>query len=366
MARPAPTATARLPRWERGPAPWWLRLLLPLLAVAITFVIAALLIAASGANPLDVFREMLVTPFTRRTSRLEILVRLTPLLFTGISVAIAFRAGYYNIGAEGQLYAGAMAAALVGPHLGGWSQPAAIAVVLVGGLTAGAAWALLPALLKVYAKVDEVVTTLLLNSVMLLLVGGLLNGPWRDPVSGWPRSPTIADAAMFPQVIARSRVHFGFVVALVLVALFWWVLARTRFGLEVRSVGLGATAARFMGVNVRRTVLIAALASGAVAGVAGVSEVAGIHGYLIEGISPDYGYTGIIVATFGGLHALGVTIAASFMALVDIGSTTAARTLGVPAYLGNVVQAVLLLVTLAVLLLGRYRPVRRRSNEESA
>jgi len=363
---PTGSRRPRLPRWERGPAPWWLRLLLPLLAVAITFVIAALLIAASGANPLDVFREMLVTPFTRRTSRLEILVRLTPLLLTGISVAIAFRAGYYNIGAEGQLYAGAMAAALVGPQLGGWSQPAAIAVMLVGGLTAGAAWALLPALLKVYAKVDEVVTTLLLNSVMLLLVGGLLNGPWRDPISGWPRSPTIADAAMFPQVIARSRVHFGFVVALVLVALFWWVLARTRFGLEVRSVGLGATAARFMGVNVRRTVLIAALVSGAVAGVAGVSEVAGIHGYLIEGISPEYGYTGIIVATFGGLHALGVTVAASFIALVDIGSTTAARTLGVPAYLGNVVQAVLLLVTLAVLLLGRYRPVRRRASEESA
>lgn len=352
----------RLPRWERGPAPWWLRLLLPLLAIVITFLIASLLIAASGANPLEVFREMLLTPFTRRTSRLEILVRLTPLLLTGIAVAIAFRAGYYNIGAEGQLYAGAMAAAFLGPRLGEWSQPAAIALMLVGGLTAGAAWALVPALLKVYAKVDEVVTTLLLNSVMLLLVGGLLNGPWRDPVSGWPRSPTIADAAMFPQVIARSRVHFGFVVALVIVAVFWWVLARTRFGLEIRSVGLGATAARFMGVNVRSTVLAAALISGAVAGVAGVSEVAGIHGYLIEGISPDYGYTGIIVATFGGLHALGVTVAASFLALIDIGSTSAARALGIPAYLGNVVQAVLLLVTLAVLLLGRYRPVRRRES----
>src|SRR5690606_19359560 len=222
------------------------------------FLIASLLIAASGANPLEVFREMLLTPFTRRTSRLEILVRLTPLLLTGIAVAIAFRAGYYNIWAEGQLYAGALAAALLGPQLGGWNQPLAITVMLLGGLTAGAAWALLPAVLKVYAKVDEVVTTLLLNSVMLLLVGALLNGPWRDPISGWPRSPSIAEAAMFPQVIARSRVHLGLVVALVLVALFWWVLARTRFGLEVRAVGLGATAARFLGVNVRSTVLVAA------------------------------------------------------------------------------------------------------------
>jgi ABC-type uncharacterized transport system permease subunit len=366
MARSAPTArAARRPwRWEWGSAPWWLRLALPMIAILVTFALASVLIAASGANPLDVFYELLIRPLTRRTSRLEVLVRATPLLLTGVAVAIAFRAGYYNIGAEGQLYAGALAAAFLGPRLGEWAPPAAVAVMLVGGLVAGAAWALLPAVLKVYAKVDEVVTTLLLNSVMLLLVGGLLNGPWRDPVSGWPRSPTIAAAAEFPQVIARSRVHLGFVVALVLVALFWWVLSRTHFGLELRAVGMGATAARFMGVSVRATVLFAALLSGGVAGLAGVGEVAGIHHYLIEGISPDYGYTGIIVATFGGLHALGVAVAAGFLALVDVGSTSASRALGIPAYLGQVVQATLLLVTLAVLLLNRYRPARRSRREE--
>lgn len=348
-------------RWERGSAPWWLRLSLPVIAILITFLIASVLIAASGANPLDVFYELLVRPFTKRSSRLEVLVRTTPLLLAGVSVAVAFRAGYYNIGAEGQLYAGAMAAAYLGPKLGGWAPPAAVSVMLLGGILAGAAWALLPALLKVYAKVDEVVTTLLLNSVILLLIGALLNGPWRDPISGWPRSPTIAAAAEFPQLVARSRLHLGFAIAVVLVIIFWWVVARTRFGLELRAVGLGRKAARFMGVNVRSTVLIAALASGGIAGIAGVGEVAGIHGYLIEGISPEYGYTGIIVATFGGLHALGVTAAAAFLALIDIGATSASRVLGVPAYLGHVVQATLLLVTLAVLLLARYRPVRVRT-----
>ncbi len=343
-------------RWERGSAPLWLRLSLPLVAILITFLIATLLIAASGTNPLDVFYEMLVRPFTRRTSRLEVLVRATPLLLTGISVAIAFRAGYYNIGAEGQLYAGAMMAAYVGPRLVDVAPPAAISVMLIGGFLGGAAWALLPALLKVYAKVDEVVTTLLLNSVMLLLVSALLNGPWRDPVSGWPRSPAIAASAEFGQIVARSRLHLGFVVALVVLVAFGWLVARTRFGLELRAVGQGPIAARFMGVNVGRTVLVAALLSGGVAGLAGVGEVAGVHHYLIEGISPEYGYTGIIVATFGGLHAVGVAIAASFLALIDIGSTSASRALGIPAYLGNVVQATLLLVTLAVLLLNRYRP----------
>ncbi len=355
--RSAPTSRSLWPwRWERGSAPLWLRLLLPIIAILITFLIAALLIAASGANPLDVFYEMLVRPFTRRTSRLEVLVRATPLLLTGVSVAIAFRAGYYNIGAEGQLYAGAMAAAYFGPRLGEFAPPVAVSVMLLAGFIGGAAWALLPALLKVYAKVDEVVTTLLLNSVMLLLVSALLNGPWRDPVSGWPRSPTIAATAEFGHIVARSRLHLGFVVALVVLVVFGWLMARTRLGLELRAVGQGATAARFMGVNVRRTVLVAALLSGAVAGLAGVSEVAGVHHYLIEGISPEYGYTGIIVATFGGLHAVGVAIAAFFLALIDIGSTSASRALGIPSYLGNVVQATLLLVTMAVLLLNRYRP----------
>lgn len=347
-------------RLERGPAPWWLRLSLPLLAVLVTFLLVSLLILLSGANPLAVFYELLLSPLGKRSGRLEVLVQATPLILTGVAVAVAFRAGYYNIGAEGQLYAGAVAAALVGPRLAGAPPALAIPALLLAGGVAGALWAWPSALLKVRLGVDEVVTTLLLNSVMLFLVSALLNGPWRDPLSGWPRSPAMAPSAQFPAILPRSRVHLGFLVALLLVALLWWVLGRTRLGLELRAVGLGAGAARFMGVNAGRTVMTAALVSGAVAGWAGVGEVAGIHGYLIEGLSPGYGYTGIIVATFGGLSALGVLFAALFLALVDTGALSASRALGVPAYLGDVVQATLLLVTLAVLLLRRYRPRRVR------
>ncbi|MFO7547227.1 MAG: ABC transporter permease [Trueperaceae bacterium] len=346
-------------RFERGTAPWWMRLLLPVAAIVVTFALASLVILASGTNPLEVFTEMLIGPLTRRTARFEVLVQATPLLLTGVAVAVAFRAGYYNIGADGQLYAGAMAAALVGPLLAGFPAFLAIAVMLAAGALAGLLWALGPALLKVRAKVDEVVTTLLLNSVMLFFVSAMLNGPWRDPISGWPRSPAIAVAAQFPVLVPRTRVHFGLLVALTLVVLLGWALAKMRFGLDLRAVGHGREAARFMGIDVDRTVLTAALLSGAVAGIAGVSEVAGLHHYLIEGISPGYGYTGIIVATFGGLHALGVTLAAAFLALVDVGALSASRTLGIPSYLGQVVQATLLLVTLAVLLLNRYRPKRR-------
>ncbi|UCH25425.1 MAG: ABC transporter permease [Trueperaceae bacterium] len=342
-------------RLERAPAPWWLRASIPLLAVVVTFALVSVLILAAGANPIEVFFEMLVKPLSKRTARLEVLVQATPLVLAGVAVAFAFVSGYYNIGAEGQLYAGALAAAFIGPQLAGVPAPVSIVLMIVLGFLAGALWALPPALLKVRLKVDEVVTTLLLNSVMLFLISALLNGPWRDPISGWPRSPTIAASAQFPQLIARSRVHLGLVLAILAVVGLWWIVRRTRFGLELRAAGLGRQAARFMGVPVERTVLSAALVSGGIAGLAGVSEVAGIHGYLIEGISPGYGYTGIIVATFGGLHALGVGLAGLFLALVDTGALSTSRALGVPAYLGDVVQATLLLVTLAALLLARYR-----------
>lgn len=342
-------------RFERAPAQLWQRALVPVLAILVTFLVGSFVILFAGANPLAVFHAVLLEPLTSRTDRLEVLVQATPLLLTGVAVAVAFLSGYYNIGAEGQLYAGALAAAFVGPRLGSVPAPLALLLMVLSGFAAGALWALVPALLKVRLKVDEVVTTLLLNSVMLFLVSALLNGPWRDPASGWPRSPSLAAPALFPEIVPRSRVHLGLGLALLAVALLGWVLHRTRFGLELRAVGLGPEAARFSGVRVARVVLICALVSGGVAGLAGVGEVAGIHGYLIAELSPGYGYTGIIVATFGGLTAPGILLGGLFLALIDTGILSASRSLGVPVYLGDILQATLLLSTLSLLLLNRYR-----------
>lgn len=223
---------------------------------------------------------------------------------------------------------------------------------------AGALWALTPALLRVKLAVDEVVTTLLLNSVMLFIVSALLNGPWRSPVSGWPQSPEIAPSTVLPKLIPRSRLHLGFVVAILSVVVLWFVLSRTSFGLKMRAAGLGREAVRFAGVNVGRTMLTAALISGGIAGIVGVSEVAGIHFHLIEEISPGYGYTGIIIATLGTLNAWGVAAAALFFGLIDTGTQTLSHAMGVPIYLGEVTQATMLLVTLAMFLLQSYR-IRR-------
>jgi simple sugar transport system permease protein len=342
-------------KFERIPAPVWVGPLIPIAAIIVTFILTATLVVLVNANPLEAYYYFLIDPLSGRTSAIEVLVKSTPLLLTGAAVTFAFAGGYWNIGAEGQLYMGATAATAVGLQMDGVSPWIALPLMIVGGFLAGMAWALVPALMKVKLAIDEVVTTLLLNSVALFIVSALLNGPWRDPISQWPQSPEIANSAIFPKLIARSRLHLGFILAIVIIVILWFVLTRTAFGLRMRAVGMGSQAARFAGISVNRTMLISALVSGGIAGLAGVSEVAGIHYHLIDAISPGYGYTGIIIATLGSLNAWGVALAALFIGLIDTGSQTVSRALGVPAYLGDVIQATLLLVTLGMLLLQSYR-----------
>ena len=333
----------------------WSTPVLVVAAVLITFAITAGPIIVAGANPIEAYAAFVVVPLTSQFTLLEVLVSATPILFTGAAVAIAFRAGYWNIGAEGQLLLGAIGAAGIGTVVGGLPPLLALPLMIVGGALAGAAWALLPALLRVRFGIDEVVTTLLLNPVALLLVNGLLHGPWRDPVTGFPESPRIAASAEFPTLIDRSRVHLGFLLALAVIAIAWYVLARTPAGLRLRAAGLSPHGARFAGINVSRTLLGAALVSGAIAGIAGVSEVAGIQNRLTGGLSPGYGYTGIVVATLGTLTMPGVAVAALFLGDLTVGASSAARSLGIPSQLGAVVQGVLLLTTVALMAVRRHR-----------
>ncbi len=342
-------------RLERSPAPVWTKALIPIVAVLVTFIITSIFIILAGANPFEAYYNFIIVPLSTRFSALEVLVKATPLIFTGIAVTFAFAAGYYNIGAEGQLYAGAVAAAWVGATFTNLPAIAVVPLMLVMGFLAGVLWALIPALLKVKLKVDEVVTTLLMNSIIMYIISALLNGPWRDPETGWPKSPEFFEAARFVQLIPRSRLHLGFVIALVVVVIVFVIIKRTPLGLQMRAVGASKAGAQFAGINVNRTMLIAALVSGGIAGLAGVSEIAGIHYHLISELSGGYGYTGIIVATLGGLNPFGATVAALFIGLIDTGAQTVSRVLGVPVYLGDVVQSTLLLITLGMLLFQNYR-----------
>lgn len=357
MALPEPATSSGRGRVALSP---WSTPVLVVAAVAITFALTAGPILLAGANPIAAYGEFLVIPLTSRFTALEVLVAATPLLLTGAAVAIAFRAGYWNIGAEGQLLLGAIAAAGVGTLVGGLPPILALPLMLLAGALAGAAWALVPALLRVRFGIDEVVTTLLLNPVALLVVTGLLHGPWRDPVTGFPESPRIAASAEFPTLLDRSRVHVGFVVAIVVILVAWFVLARTSAGLRLRAAGLSPHGARFAGIDVPRTLLRAALVSGAIAGIAGVSEVAGIQFRLTSGLSPGYGYTGIVVATLGTLSMPGVALAALFLGDLSVGASSAARSLAIPSQLGAVVQGVLLLTAVGLIALRRNQSGRQR------
>ncbi|CAN5856769.1 ABC transporter permease [soil metagenome] len=337
----------------------WAALALLPLTLLITALMTAPFILLAGANPLAVYYSYLIVPLASTFTLLEVLVSATPILFTGAAVALAFRAGYWNIGVEGQLLCGAIAAAWMGTLVGGLPSLAALPLMIFAGALAGALWALGPALLRVRLGIDEVVTTLLLNPVALLLVNALLHGPWRDPVTGFPESERIAASAQFPMLLERSRLHLGFVLALLIIGVLWFVLARTAVGVRLRAAGLSPNAARFAGISVGRTLLGAALISGAIAGIAGVSEIAGLQYRLTSGVSPGFGYTGIVVATLGGLSMPGVALAGLLLGDLRVGAGTAGRALGVPSQLGEIVQATLLLVTVALLVLHRYGVLHR-------
>lgn len=339
---------------ERTDRAAWRGVLLPVLAVVVTLVITSTAIRGAGANPLEVFHQIFVTPLSRTSSIYEVLVSATPLILTGTAVAVAFTSGYFSIGAEGQLVAGAIAATWMGIRVGAWPGPLAVTAVVLAGAIGGMLWALVPALLRTRFGIDEVVTTLLLNPVAILVVSGLLNGPWRNSTTQYPESDPIAANAHLPRLAERSRLHLGFVLAVVVALVAWFVMSRTIIGLRARAVGQAAQASRFAGLRVERTMLGAALASGAIAGLAGMNDIAGTQFKLTEGLGDGRGYTGIVVATLAGLSIGGVVAGALLLGLMKVGVASASRKLGVPSQIGSVITGVLLLCTVALMLFKRY------------
>ena len=280
------------------------------------------------------------------------MVRAIPLALAGLAVSLAFRAGILNIGVEGQLLAGAAAAtvtALAAPQLGLFTIP----VVLVAGAVAGAVWAGIAAVLRQRFGVLEVISTIMLNYVALHGVGYLVRGPLQEAAHIFPQSFIIAKAAQLPAVIPGTRLHLGFLLAIALAVLLWWWLRDTAGGFQLRAVGANARAAASTGlINVLRTTTIAFLASGAIAGVAGASELSGVTYSLYENISPGYGYTAIAVALLARLHPLGVLVVALLFGALEAGANAMQRDAGVPAVLVSVVEALLILM---VLVAGHWR-----------
>ena len=274
------------------------------------------------------------------------LVRAVPLTIIGLAISVAFRAGALNIGAEGQFYAGAIAATWIGLRVADQPAPVAATALLVGAALAGAAWVVVPVWLKLRFEVIEVISTLLLNFVALSLVSLMVQGPLQERAGIYPQSDSIAESTRLP-LLPGSRLHAGFLLALILALILWYLFTRTLWGFRLRAVGVGPRAAEVSGkVDSQRLSAAALLISGAIAGLAGGVEVSGVSYALFQNLSPGYGFTGIAVALLGGLHPLGVVVAGILFGALEAGAGAMQRDAGIPAVAVYVVEAVVIVVAL--------------------
>jgi simple sugar transport system permease protein len=319
-----------------------------------------LLVWWAGAGVAQTYGLLLRGGFGSVFALSETFTRAIPLMLTGLAAAVAFRARLFNIGAEGQLYVGALAAVAVGGLHGGTGfdlpSPLLFGLMLLAAALAGALLLLGPALLKARLGVDEVVTTLLLNFIVLLMVSLMLDGPMKDPTAmGWPQSVALMGELELSKLVEQTRVHSGLLIAAALAVAVWVLMKYTVLGFDIRAVGANVRAAAFAGVPVTRTVVLVALLSGALAGLAGAIEVAGRTSYLTLDMSPGYGYSGIVIAMLAGLHPLGVVAASVFVAGVLVGADSMSRAIGVPTYIADVIVAASLISVLVATLLTQYR-----------
>ena len=340
------------------PSKWW-TIGIPIISAFIALLLASIPLTLAGANILEAYRQMANGIFGSTFAFTEMLTRATPLIFTGLAATIAFRAKLWNIGAEGQLYLGAMAAVAVGTGLIDAPAFILIPIILLVGALSGAIGMAAPTYLKTRFGADEVVTTLLLNFIVIIFLQMMLEGPLKDPMGmGWPQSEPIVDNGVLPQLLPRMRMHAGLIIALLTAGLVHIFLSKSIWGFKIRAVGENPSAARHAGINVQHTFMSAAIVSGAIAGLAGVSEVAGLRGYLTTDLSPGFGYTGIVVAMLAGLSPIGVVISAIFIASIFVGADTMSRAIGVSSYLADLVVALSLICVLIGGFIARYKFIR--------
>ncbi len=342
---------------ERRPAPSrFLQLATPVLALIATMIAGGILFAFLGKNPVEAIRVIFFDPLFDSYSRSEILVKAAPLVLIATGLAMGFRAGIWNIGAEGQFIIGALTGGAVGLAFYGTDGVWLLPLMALAGALGGCAWAMIPAILKIRFNANEILVSLMLVYVATLLLSAMVSGPLRDPDGfNFPESRQFHDSATLPILMAGTRVHMGILVALGVVVAAYVILARHLLGFQIRLYGQAPRAARFAGV--RDHILIATCLgiSGALAGLAGLFEAAGPVGQLVPALPAGYGFTAIIVAFLGRLNPLGILLAGLVMALTYIGGETAQFSLQIPAAAISVFQGMLLFFLLAVDVLSTYR-----------
>jgi simple sugar transport system permease protein len=347
----------------REDTPTWLDYATPILTVVAALAVSGVAMVALGVNPLAAYETMFVGTLTETFGVTQTLLRAVPLVLTGLAVYLPLRAGLWNIGAEGQLFLGAIAGTWLGLNV---SAPGYLLVplVLAGSAVAGGLWGLIPGLLRARRGVNEIIVTLMLSFVGIELANYLVRGPMRGGEGNFPVSATLPEAAQLPTLVAD--VHIGVLVALGATLVVRYAMRRTATGYEIEVTGSNANAAEGAGIDVEWVYVLVFVAGGAMAGMAGAIEIAGIQERLRPGFSPGYGFTAIPIALLGRNGALRVTLAGLFFAVLVVGGSSMEITHDVPSELVEVIQALVILFLITAEFFKRYRLRLRRTDTQAA
>jgi len=344
----------------------WAEALLPVAAVALALLIGAGMLLALGADPLKAYSAMLQGAAGSVSGITQTLVKATPLLLVGLGITIAFRGGVINIGGEGQLIVGALAATAMALAFPEWPGVILLPLALAAGVAGGAAWGGVPGVLKARLGVNEILSTIMMNQIAIQLSNYLLRGPMIDPAE-IARGTQIAQSAQLPQqvwlirLVPRTLLNGGAIIAVVMAVLVYIFLWRTTIGYRIRAVGLNAEAARYAGIRVPVYQALALVLGGAFAGLAGAVEVLGVQHRMLEGLSGGYGFSGIVAALFGKLHPLGVIPASILFGGLLVGADKMQRAVQVPSALIGALQGLVVLFVVSSDIWARYRARRRQT-----
>lgn len=321
---------------------FWLGPIIPILAVLAALLVGAVMLLVLGVNPITAYAAILDGAFGSQNSLADTVVKATPLLLVGAGICVAFRGGVINIGGEGQLVVGGLAATVVALNLPDWPSWALIPLALIMGVLGGALWGAIPGALKAYLNVNEILTTIMLNQIAVMGMNFLLSGPLMDPVqvengSFIPQTARFPIAADLPRLVP-TRLHLGVLLAVLVAFLVWVLLWRTTLGYRIRAVGLSPHASRRAGIRVERYALVALVISGALAGLGGAVQVLGVnHRMFTDGSATGFtgsaGFNGIVAALFGQLHPLGTIPASFILGALSVGANSMQRVVQVPSAL---------------------------------
>jgi len=334
-----------------------------IIAAIVSIGVSLILITISGIDPIESLKFLFLGSLGSKNGFAEVLVRFTPLTLAALGISVAFRCGIWNIGAEGQIFLGALGAALTGLYLPE-TLPGAVHLflVIIAGFVFGGFWGGLVGFMKAYLNANEIIVTIMMNYVAALFVGFLVSGPIRDPSALIPQPQTakLPQSVWLPRIIEGTRAHAGVILAIVLALLVWFLFSKTTLGYNIVSIGLNPKAALHGGINVKNTIIYSMIISGGIAGLAGVGEVCGLHRYLVSDISPGYGFLAIAVALLGGLNPFGILFSSLFFSILMVGTESMQRAMGVPISLIYLVQGTVIAVILIQQSLRRNNNIIKR------